>query len=170
MRAPIGIRISSRRKALGIGQALGARDAARAREVLRASLVLCASMMTGLGILILIFESPLLRLFDIDPSGSVGSYSAMWMRVLGYSMPIFGVHMAFIGLLQGSGATRLSLLINFSTSIFIQIPVAYALGFPLHLAALGVWLAFPVTFAAKAILEVIAYRRGTWATLGARVR
>jgi multidrug resistance protein, MATE family len=152
-----------------IGQALGAKDAARAREILRAGLMLCASLMTVLGAVILVFAVPLVRLFDIDPDGSVGSYSLLWMRVLGYSMPIFGIHIGFVGLLQGSGATRLSLMINFTTSIFIQVPLSWFLGFPLHLAAFGVWLAFPLTFVVKALLELWVYRRGSWARLGAQL-
>jgi putative MATE family efflux protein len=152
-----------------VGQALGARDAEEARAVVRASLVLCVSIMTGLGAVLLVFDDQILRLFDVHPATPVGAYSLLWMKILAASMPIFGVHLTFAGLLQGSGATRVSLMINFVTTAVVQTPLAWLLGFPAALAALGVWMAFPLTYLVKAALYVVVYRRGEWAMLGTRL-
>jgi putative MATE family efflux protein len=153
-----------------VGQALGARDADGARAVVRASLVLCTSVMTGLAVLLLVFDTPILAVFDVKPTTEVGAYTLTWMKVLAGSMPMFGVHLTFAGLLSGAGATRISLLINLLTTTVVQLPFAWLLAFPLGLLALGVWLSLPLAFAAKALLYIGVYRRGAWATLGAHVR
>lgn len=152
-----------------IGQALGAKSTDGARQVFRASVVLCALIMGVLGMLIVGFSGPIVGVFDVDPAGGIGAYSVLWMKVLGYAMPIFGVHIAFIGLLQGSGATQTSLRINFLCTILVQIPLSWIFAFPLQMGAFGVWFGFPIGFVFKTLLEWIAYRRGRWATVGAHV-
>jgi Na+-driven multidrug efflux pump len=62
-----------------------------------------------------------------------------------------------------------SLKINVWTTVFIQIPLAYVFGFTFDWGAWGVWLSFPVVFAAKAVLVLLAYRRGAWAVTGVRI-
>jgi hypothetical protein len=52
------------------------------------------------------------------------------------------IGLSSIGLLQGSGATRTSLRINFWATIAIQVPVAFALAFGLGLYEAGVWWSF----------------------------
>lgn len=152
-----------------IGQALGAGDTGSARQVFRASVVLCVLVMGALGAIIVALSGPIVGIFDVDPASGVGAYSVLWMKVLGYAMPIFGVHVAFIGLLQGSGATQTSLRINFLATIFVQIPLSAILAFPLAMAAFGVWISFPIGFVIKTLLEWVAYRSGRWARVGAHV-
>jgi Na+-driven multidrug efflux pump len=90
------------------------------------------------------------------------------MRVLGAGMPIVGVHIAFVGMLQGAGATNTSLAINAIATFAFQVPVGALLGFPLGLGALGIWLGLPLSFAVKAALAFGAYRIGRWAKVGLR--
>ena len=149
-----------------VGHALGANNSERARSILRASILLCVLIMGSLGVLIIGFVEPIVTIFDVSTTGSVGTHSILWMKILGYAMPVFGVHIAFIGLFQGSGATRISLRINFWATIWIQIPLGWFLAFPMGLGAYGVWISFPIGFVLKAMLEFVAYKRGSWASLG----
>ena len=98
----------------------------------------------------------------------LGVLAVDWIRVLGYGMPIIGVYVAFVGLLQGAGATRTSLRINALVTLILQIPLSAVLGFGGGMGAFGVWLAFPLSSVFKAGLGALAYRRGRWARVGAR--
>ena len=151
-----------------VGAALGAGDVEEAKRVLRASVVLCVAIMTALGIPMFVAAPAVVALYDVAPGTPIGDYAVMWMHLLGTCMPIAGIYVAFVGLLQGAGATRTSLLINLAATALFQIPLSYALGFPLGMAAFGVWLAFPLSFFAKAGLAWWAYRGGSWAKTGTR--
>ncbi len=150
-----------------VGQALGAGDPARARRVLRASVVLCSAIMSSLALVIVFFARPLVRVFDVPDGTALFEYSVEWMRLLGYGMPLVGVYIAFVGLLQGAGATRISLAINFAATALVQIPLSAVLGFSLGWGSFGVWAGFPLSFVVKVGLGVLAYRRGGWDRVGA---
>jgi putative MATE family efflux protein len=152
-----------------VGQALGAGSVERARSIARASIVLCTAMMSVLAILIVVAALPLVEIFDVKPGTSLADYCVEWMRILGVAMLPAGTNMALIGLLQGSGATRISLRINFWSTIALQVPLAWLLGFTFGLDALGVWLSFPVAFIAKASLGYFAFRQEKWAVTGVRI-
>jgi putative MATE family efflux protein len=152
-----------------IGQALGASNVARAREIVRATLILCVSLMSALAIAIFLAAHPLAHIFDVRGGTPLEEYTVEWMRILGVAMIPSAVQIAFLGLLQGSGATRTSLRINLWSTLAIQVPLAYLFGFTFDLGAFGVWLSFPIVFVAKALLSLLAYQRGKWAVTGVRI-
>ena len=164
-----GMSVSQATGAL-VGQALGAGNIERARQVLRASVRLSMAIMTTLGALIIAAGAQIVTAFDVDPLSSLGQFSLDWMKLLGYGMPIVGFYVAYVGLLQGAGATRVSLRINLMTTFGFQIPLSYFLGFPMGLGAWGVWAAFPLAFLFKAALAHRAYKTDMWAALGSRGR
>lgn len=149
-----------------VGHALGAENVEQARQVLRASVILCAAIMSALAVTIIGFVEPIIGLFDIAPDTELFRYSREWIELLGYVMPVVGVYIAFVGLLQGAGFTKISLRINFLATVLFQIPLSWILGFPLGLGAWGVWVAFPLAFGFKSVLGYLAYRKGDWAQVG----
>jgi putative MATE family efflux protein len=149
-----------------VGQALGAHDVLAAKRVLRSGAFLSAGIMSTLGIILIVLADPIVGVFGVDPASSLHEYSVQWMDLLGYSMPIVGIYIAFTGLLNGAGATMVSLRINAATTFVAQIPASYVLGFVVGLGAWGVWVAFPLTFGAKALWALIEYRREKWARVG----
>ena len=152
-----------------VGQALGAGDVPRARQVVRASMLLCFIIMSALAIIIMLAAAPIIRVFDVRPGTDLETYCVQWMQLLGISMFPSAIHIALVGLFQGSGATMTSLRINIWTTFLIQIPLSYVFGFVFDWGAWGVWLGFPFVFVAKAIFAAIAYRTGTWAVTGVRI-
>lgn len=151
-----------------VGQALGAQNVATAKKVLRSGIVLNLIIMSSLGLILIAFSDFLVGVFGVDPASSLHSYSVQWMRLLGYSMPVVGVYIAVVGLFQGSGATRLSLRINLVSTVLVQIPASYVLGFTFGLGPWGVWAAFPCVFLLKLTWAAFEYRRGVWAKTGAK--
>ena len=149
-----------------VGQALGGSDVARARAVVRSGIVLNMLVMSTLGLILIFLDASIVAAFGVADGSDLGELAKMWMRLLGAGMPIVGVYIALTGLLQGAGATMSSLRINFWTTIAVQIPASYILGFPLGLGAFGVWVAFPATFGLKLLWVTLTYRAAAWARTG----
>ena len=156
-----GMGISQATGAL-VGNALGAGRPDEARAVARASVGLSVVTMGALALLIVIPVGNILGLFNVAAEGPLGQHATTWIRLLGLCMPLAGVHIALAGTFQGAGATRLSLRLNLLSTLLVQIPASFLLGFPLGLGPLGVWGGFPVSFLAKAALAIHAYRKGDW--------
>lgn len=152
-----------------VGQALGAGDPERAKKVVHSAIILCSVIMTSLAVVIVVFVYPIVGIFDVAPGTPLETYSVEWIRLLGYGMPIVGVYIAFVGMLQGSGATATSLRINFFSTIIFQIPLSALLGFTFGLGTWGIWIGFPISFVLKAAMNFAAYKRGDWAKVGLRV-
>ncbi len=152
-----------------VGNALGGGRAAEAREVVRGGMLLSTVIMTVIGLAIVLGAEPIITIFDVDPATELGRYSILWMRVLGWGMPVVGVHIALIGMLRGAGATNTSLLINIVGTLVVQVPLSWYLGFVVGWGAFGIWVALPISFVVRMFLGVLAYRRGAWARAGATI-
>ena len=149
-----------------VGNALGAGNVALARAVVRSSVILSAAVMTTLAVVIIALVEPIVTIFDVEPGGPLWTYTIRWIELLGYAMPIVGIYIAYVGLLQGAGFTNLSLRINVIATVAFQIPLSYVLGFTFGLGPWGIWVAFPLSFGIKAVLGYLAYRKGDWALVG----
>lgn len=149
-----------------VGQALGAGDADRAGRVARAAMVLCAVIMTALAIPIVVAAPALVGIFDVRAGTPLAGYAIEWMRVLGSTMLPTAINIALMGVLQGSGATRISLRINAWITLGLHIPLVVLIGLVLDLGALGIWLTFPMAAIMRALAFLAAYRRGSWAVTG----
>jgi Na+-driven multidrug efflux pump len=133
---------------------------------LRASIVLTVVIMVAIGATILMLTDSIIVLFDVELGGRLFELADIWIKLLGCAMPIVGLYIAYVGLLQGSGSTSISLRINAFSTLLFQIPLSWFLGFVVDWGAFGVWLAFPVAFVLKAALATRAYHRGRWAEIG----
>lgn len=148
-----------------VGNALGANDVPEARQVVRSGVILSSAIMTAIGVSIIVGAGSIIGIFDVSPDTELGQYSILWMRILGWGMPVVGVHIALIGMLRGAGATNTSLGINI-VGVLVQVPLSWFLGFVVGWGAFGIWIALPVSFLVRMCLGVLAYRRGRWATVG----
>ena len=161
-----GLAVSQASAAL-VGQALGGDDVQTAKEVLRATLVSTVGVMTTLGLGILLGSHAIIEAFDVAAGTRLFVLTDEWIKLLGIAMPIFGLYIGYLGLLQGAGATKISLRINALSTLVFQIPLSAFLGFVMGWGCLGIWMAFPIAWVLKAILVTRAYRSDTWARPGA---
>ncbi len=152
-----------------VGNALGAGDVPEAREVVRGGVILSTAIMSVIGFTIIVGAEPVIAIFGVSATTDLGHYSLLWMRVLGWGMPVVGVHIALIGMLRGAGATNTSLLINVVGTLLIQVPLSWLLGFVAGWGAFGIWVALPISFVVRMGLGIVAYRRGGWARAGASI-
>ncbi len=163
-----GMSISQAAAAL-IGRALGASDIPWAKRITRASVLMCLGIMSVLGVILFVLARSILALvFDVAPGSALEEQAVVWIQILGAGMPIFGIQVALSGMMQGAGITRVSLRINVITTLAIQIPLGYLLGFPLGLGTFGIWLSLPLAFLVKASLSAYIFWRGNWARTGLR--
>ena len=153
-----------------IGNALGAGDAEEARSLAWLSMQCCGGLMAVLGLVLWVLARPILGIFDIPAATPLADYTVEWITILGAGMPITGIWIALAGTLQGAGHTMASLRINAFSTLGIQIPLCWALGYPMGLGPFGVWLAFPIAFVFKAILGALAVRSGRWVETGSLER
>jgi len=149
-----------------VGNALGRGDVDEAREVVRGGMMLSTGIATVIGLAIVFGAAPVISIFEVDPATELGRYSILWMQVLGWGMPVVGIHIALIGMLRGAGATNTSLMINIIGTVVIQVPLSWFLGFVMGWGAFGIWVAMPISFVVRMCLGVVAYRRGAWARAG----
>ena len=152
-----------------VGNALGRGDVDEAREVVRGGMMLSTGIATVIGLAIVFGAAPVISIFEVDPATELGRYSILWMQVLGWGMPVVGIHIALIGMLRGAGATNTSLMINIMGTVVIQVPLSWFLGFVMGWGAFGIWVAMPISFVVRMCLGVVAYRRGAWARAGATI-
>ncbi|MFT7519495.1 MAG: putative MATE family efflux protein [Kiritimatiellia bacterium] len=145
-----------------VGNALGADEPREARMVLRVAMVLCLAIMTIATVVLMGLAPQLTLIFNIEPTSQLGVYTVMWIRLLGSCMPFVAIYLAFVGVFQGSGYTRIPLTINVIVTT-LMIPASYTMGFPLEWGVFGIWVAFPASFLVKASLAWGFYLRGTWA-------
>jgi multidrug resistance protein, MATE family len=149
-----------------VGNALGAGSIAEAKRILRASIFLTVGIMVAIGATILIWTETIVGLFDVELTGRLFELADVWIQLLGCAMPIVGLYIAYVGLLQGSGATWISLRINALSTLLFQIPLSGFLGFVVGWGPFGVWVAFPLAFVLKATLVTKAFQDGRWAKVG----
>ncbi len=162
-----GMSISQATAAM-IGQSLGADDVVQAKAVVKAALKLCLGIMTSMAAVLLLLSDPIIAIFDVPAGTRYAELTLMWMVILGVSMPIFGLSVVFVGMMQGSGFTQVSLRINALSTFLVQVPLAFLLGPVLAFGPLGVWLSFPLGFVVKVILAGRVYLQGAWAKPGLR--
>ncbi len=160
-----GLSISQATAAL-VGQSLGGGDPATARATVHASAMMSTSLMTCIGAAVFALALPIVTAFGLPAESMAAGLAVDWMRLLAYGMPLVGLHLAFAGALQGSGATWTSLRVN-ATATLAQLPLSWLLGFAAGLGPIGVWAGFPLSYVLKAALGYSAYRRGRWARVGA---
>jgi len=152
-----------------VGNALGADDVPEARQVVRSGILLSTTIMSILGISIVLGAPSIIAVFDVSATTEVGRYAVLWMRILGFGMPVVGVHIALIGMLRGAGATNTSLLINTVGTLIVQVPLSWFLGFVVGWGAFGFWVALPISLVVRMALGVFVYRLGRWAKAGAAI-
>ena len=131
-------------------------------------MVLCVLSMAVLGMCVIGMAEAIVSVFEIQVASKLSQLSVVWMKILGYGLPIVGLYIALVGMLQGSGDTRTSLKINL-LGTGLQIPLSWLLGFPLGFGAAGVWIGLPLSAVLKAVLALRVWRKGTWARVGARI-
>lgn len=142
-----------------VGQSIGARSPATAQAVAKVATTWAVIWMSAIAVLILVFATPIMRLFTQD--AQVVGIGAAGLRVMALTQPFWAINMTRAGALRGTGDTRFPLLIG-SLGIWSAVGLVW-----LFLTFIGgslsvVWAAFLVTSPISATLN--------WRRFTARIR
>lgn len=124
-----------------VGQNLGARRPERGEQATWTSGGLTFLLLTVLGVGMAVLAEPLISLFNAEPE--VLQHGIVMLRILGPTVGLFGVFVAFGGTYRALERTGAYLVWVLISSWLIKIPLA--LIFPAQLGTPGIWLAIAVS-------------------------
>jgi putative MATE family efflux protein len=146
-----------------VGQELGAGNPEGARASCRAAFIYSLLVMSGIGVLLFIFDEAIIRIFTTDPD--VIREGANAIRVAALIQPIMSYSFVHGGSLRGAGDTRSTMLITMSSVWGLRIVMTYLLGHLLGLGLVGAWLAIGADFCVRGFLFSRRWRGGKWTSL-----
>lgn len=145
-----------------VGQNLGAKQPERAEKSVWRTGFYNMLFLGGIGILFLVFATPVVRLFTQDPN--VVPLAAAALRILSYGNIGYAYGMVMLQAFNGAGDTVTPTFVHLFGFWMLEIPLAYALALPFGLHERGAYIAIVVAEAAIAVAGVLLFRRGRWKT------
>ncbi|WP_256290074.1 MATE family efflux transporter [Halobellus inordinatus] len=142
------------------GQNIGAEKPERAGAAADFAAKWMLVILSGAGVVALLVPRPIIAVFTNDPE--VVRVGVDFLRFVAPSFGFIGVMRAYTGSFRGAGKTLIAAAISVIMLGFIRIPVAYVAS--LNLGSTGIWLAFPISNVAGALIAYAWYRRDTWRT------
>jgi putative MATE family efflux protein len=146
-----------------VGQELGANNPQGARSASASALIYAILIMSGMGIVLFIFDEAIIRIFTDDLN--VIKEGAIAMRISALIQPIMAYSFVHGGSLRGAGDTRTTMLVTMSSSWGLRIVFTYLLGTVFGFGLLGAWIAIGIDFVLRGLLFSARWRGGKWATI-----
>ncbi|MHA3769924.1 MATE family efflux transporter [Verrucomicrobiota bacterium sgz303538] len=143
-----------------VGQNLGAQQPERAEEAVWISTRYNTIFLGVIGLIFVVFATPIVRLFSSDPEVLAQGSRALW--IIGLGFPLYAAGMCLTAAFNGAGDTWTPTLLNLVCFWLIEIPLAWVLARTLGLAPTGVFIAIPVSFSAMALWSYVLFQRGKW--------
>ena len=143
-----------------VGQNLGARKPERAARAVYLTSMYNAVFLGALAIVFIAFPGVLVGVFTSDPA--ISHYAISCLRITGYGNVMYGFGMVMLQAFNGAGDTITPTIINLIGFWAIELPLAWALAFPAHWHANGVFASIPIAETAIAIMSVAVFSRGGW--------
>ncbi|MFW6117829.1 MAG: MATE family efflux transporter [Thermoproteota archaeon] len=143
-----------------IGQNLGAEQTDRAEEI-TGKLLISFFGLTAVGSAVLyFFRIPLYRFFINDPA--VLEMGSNFITTFVPSIPFFAVFRLTMGVFQGSGHTKPSMILSLLRLWGLRVTLSYAFYFIFGMGAVGIWIGMALSNFAAAGLAVTWLSRGKW--------
>jgi putative MATE family efflux protein len=144
-----------------VGQNIGAGNLARAERVARLAAVITFVVLTGFGILCMIF-APAIVAFFVPEDPAVIAEGATFIRVALWSAGFIGLQYAMLGVLRAAGEMLPAMAIGLASQWLIQLPLAYVLSRHTALGLNGLWWSMPSANVAAAVLASLWFLSGRW--------
>jgi putative MATE family efflux protein len=145
-----------------VGQNLGAREAARAESAVWH--IGAYNMVYLIAVAVLFFSLPreLMGIFTNDPA--VVATGAEWLRILSYSLFVYGWWMVSVQAFNGAGDTVTPTWINVVFFWLIQIPLSWWLAIGLDWQQSGVFWGVFISETSVGVFTLWLFSRGKWKT------
>lgn len=145
-----------------IGRNVGARDFDKAYLRGRNTIFISVGITFILSLLTFIFIEPIMHIFTYNPEVIAIAKVVFLVDIF---LEIFrAINMTMVGSLNASGDVKFPLVCSLIVLWIISLPFSYLLAIPLELGLLGVWLAYTIDEALRAILMIKRWRSGVWRT------
>jgi putative MATE family efflux protein len=135
-------------------QAIGAGMLDRVRAILRTGLALNAVITGGLILIGYALSHWLLGLFITQEAVRVQAEHLL--HIMLWSLLLFGFQAVVGGIMRASGVVLVPTAISIACIVLVQVPAAYLLD--AHYGLDGVWMAFPIAYAAMLALQTAYYK------------
>src|SRR6201993_602902 len=143
-----------------VGQNLGAGKPDRAETSVWRTGFYNMLFLGGVGVVLIIFADPIVRLFTRDPE--VIPLAASCLRILSYGNIGYAYGMVMLQAFNGAGDTVTPTIVNFFGFWLLEIPLAYLLAIPLRMQARGAYISIVAAEAAIAAVSIVLFKRGYW--------
>lgn len=145
-----------------VGQSIGAGRRDLAVRFARVSTLLGMAIMTGTGLLMLLFAEPLIGMFT--PDADVMRLGASVLRIEAFAEPLFAASIVASGAFSGAGDTKWSFAANLLSMWGIRLPIALLLIGSLGLT--GMWIAMACELSIKGLVFLWRLRSKKWLDSG----
>ncbi|MFO7998277.1 MAG: MATE family efflux transporter [Bacteroidales bacterium] len=143
-----------------VGQNLGAGDTDRAELTIWRIGFYNMVFLICISVLYYFLNEPLMEIFTSDPR--VIQIGAEWLRILSYSLFVYGWWMAAVQAFNGAGDTKTPTKINLVFFWMIQIPLSYYLAIVLGWEHTGVFWGVFISETSVGLFTLWMFRRGGW--------
>ena len=143
-----------------VAHSLGSGNKALAKRFGDTSLTVGTLFMSGMGLVLYLFASPILSLFTAD--GAVIALGTKVLRIEAFAQPAFGLSMLAFGVFRGAGDTKSPFFISIAGMWLLRLPLAWALLSYTTLGLLGIWIAMAGDIMLRGIICLFSYRRYGW--------
>jgi putative MATE family efflux protein len=137
-------------------QAIGAGHAEKLGSITRAGILINFAITGGLLLLCYVFARPIIALFTDNHETT--EIAVLMLHIVLWSMLLFGASSVVSGVMRSSGTVMIPTLLSITAILVVEVPVAWYLSQHTSLGINGVWIAYPVTFAAMLIFQSTYYR------------
>lgn len=145
-----------------VGQNLGARQPQRAESSVWRIGWYNMAYLLAVSVAFFLFPHGIVAFFTDD--AKVVAVGAEWLRILSYSLFVYGWWMVSVQAFNGAGDTMTPTRINLVFFWLVQIPLAWWLALHLGWDELGVFWAVFVSETAVGLFTLWLFRRGKWKT------
>ena len=143
-----------------VGQNLGAGKPERAESSVWRTGFYNMLFLGSVGVLLIIFAEPTVRLFTHDPD--VVPLAASCLRILSYGNIGYAYGMVMLQSFNGAGDTITPTIVNLFGFWFLEIPLAYWLAIPMNLRSKGVFLSIVIAECCIGAAGIVLFKRGRW--------
>ena len=152
------------------GQNIGAGDYNRAKKTLKIGIGITLVISLTVFTLMQVFPNVIVNAFigttggyDTSQMKNIIDTATMYIRLLAFDSLIASIGFCFMGLINGSGRTVITMITSFLSAIAVRVPLAYILALGFDLGMFGIGLATAISPIVTVAVGFIYYKSGTWA-------
>ena len=138
-----------------VGNAVGQKNIPETRKAGFTAVLLSTGIMFASGVIFIVLKRFLPSLYIDDKT--VISIASSLLIIAALFQISDGVQAVGIGILRGLTDVKIPTLITFTAYWIIGLPIAYLLGFILHLGVQGVWIGLLIGLTASAVMLTLRF-------------